>query len=250
MSPNELEIAAGKWIVKESELKGMGRGDAAALKSGLPKSVSAYLDALVWDGTPRIDRWLVDHAGAEDSPHVCSVFRVMLIAAIRRVRVPGCVFDQLPIIVGPHGSGKSSALRVLAVEDDWFTDSVYFGPDTARFMEAAANKWIIEAPNMEGMSRAAAEMIKALLAKTHDVGRVLYAPKSSRVARQFVLIGTTNVTEGYLRDATGNRRFCPVPVRRFDLDRLRADRDQLWAEASVAEALGESIRSEGSLDKL
>jgi len=69
-----------------------------------------------------------------------------------------------------------------------------------------------------------------------------YGHKNTRVPRQFVIIGTTNETDGYLRDATGNRRFWPVRIQRFDLPRLRADRDQLWAEAAEAERLGESIR--------
>jgi predicted P-loop ATPase len=88
------------------------------------------------------------------------------------------------------------------------------------------------------------EIIKEFLSKRHDVVRLPYSHKSVQMARQFVIIGTTNETEGYLHDATGNRRFWPVHIQHFDLTRLRADRDQLWAEAAEAEALGESIRLE------
>jgi predicted P-loop ATPase len=214
------------------------------------KSVTAYLAGLVWDGTPRLDRWLVDYAGAEDSAYVRTVSRKMLVAAVRRARAPGSVFDQLPVIVGPQGSGKTSALRALACTDDWFTDNLPIGSDTRRFIEATAGKWIVEAAELNDMCREDSASFKWILSRTWDESRMPYAHKRERFAREFVIIGTSHETEGYLIDtpenrrwwpAPENRRFWPVCIQRFDLGRLRADRDQLWAEAAEAEAIGESI---------
>jgi hypothetical protein len=137
---------------------------------------------------------------------------------------------------------NSSGLRAIAFNDDWFTDDLPLGSDTRRFMEATAGKWIVEAGELKGMGRGDVAALKACLSRQRDEARMAYGHKNSRVARQFVIIGTTNETEGYLRDATGNRRFWPVRILRFNLEKLRADRDQLWAEAAEAEALGESIR--------
>ncbi len=204
--------------------------------------VRDYLGSLAWDQEPRIERWLIDYGGAPDTPYVRAVSRIVLVAACRRIRQPGAKYDEMLILESPQGTNKSSALRALAFNDDWFTDDLPLGSDTRRFIEATAGKWIVEAGELKGMGRGDVAALKACLSRQRDEARAAYGHKNTRVARQFVPIGTTNETEGYLRDATGNRRFWPVPVQRFDLDRLRADRDQIWAEASEAEALGESIR--------
>jgi hypothetical protein len=204
--------------------------------------VRDYLNSLAWDQEPRIERWLIDYAGAPDTPYVRAVSRIVLVAACRRIRQPGSKYDEMLILESPQGTDKSSGLRALAANDDWFTDDLPLGSDTRRFIESTVGKWIVEAGELKGMGRSDINALKACLSRQRDEARMAYGHKNTRVARQFVIIGTTNETDGYLRDATGNRRFWPVRVQRFDLARLRADRDQLWAEAAEAEALGESIR--------
>jgi hypothetical protein len=204
--------------------------------------VREYLTSLAWDQEPRIERWLIDYAGAPDTEYVRAVSRIVLVAACRRIRKPGAKYDEMVILESPQGTDKSSGLRALAFNDDWFTDDLPLHGDTRRFMEATAGKWIVEAGELKGMGKGDVNALKQCLSRQRDEARMAYGHKNTRVARQFVIIGTTNETEGYLRDSTGNRRFWPVRVLRFDLTRLRADRDQLWAEAAEAEALGESIR--------
>lgn len=202
------------------------------------KTVRDYLDALVWDEKPRLDRWLIDYAGAEDTAYVRAVARAVLVAAVRRARLPGCKIDAMLILEGPQGIGKSVALRTLAVNEDWFTDNVPAG--SREVIEATAGKWIVELSEISGMGKGDVAALKAFLSAREDVGRPAYQREAVKVPRHFVIVGTTSATE-YLQDSTGNRRFWPVRVERFDLERLRADRDQLWAEAAVVEAKSEPI---------
>jgi predicted P-loop ATPase len=204
--------------------------------------VHDYLDTLQWDGVPRIDKWLTTYAGAEDSEYTRAVGAIWAVAAVRRVRRPGCKFDEMLIFEQPtQGTEKSSALAVLAVREEWFTDDLPLNVEGKRVIEALRGKWIVEAAELSGMKKADVGHLNALLSRRIDRARLAYGRLPIEAPRQSVFAGTTNKSE-YLRDTTGNRRFWPVLIVQFDLDALRRDRDQLWAEAAAREAKGESIR--------
>jgi predicted P-loop ATPase len=209
--------------------------------------VCAYLASLKWDGVPRIDKWLTTYGGAESTPYTDAVGALALVAAVRRVRQPGCKFDEMVVLESAQGTDKSTALRTLAVRDEWFSDDLPLGnADGKRVIEALAGRWIVEAAELNGMRKGDVDHLKASLSRTHDRARMSYDRLVTEAPRQCVIMGTTNSAE-YLRDSTGNRRFWPVSIKRFDIDALRRDRDQLWAEAAAREAQGASIRLDPSL---
>jgi predicted P-loop ATPase len=203
--------------------------------------VCEYLDELSWDGTPRIDTWLITHAGAADSEYVRHVSRLVLIAAVRRVRQPGTKFDELLVLESDQGKGKSSGLEALCPRRSWYSDSVPLNAHQKEVIEQTAGKWLVEIAELSGMSGAKVEQLKAMLSRQVDSSRMAYGHHRLEVTRQWIAIGTTNDSE-YLRDSTGNRRFWPVAITHFDVAGIRATRDQLWAEAAEREAAGESIR--------
>ncbi len=208
--------------------------------------VCDYLDELTWDGKARIDTWLVRNAGAADTPYVRAVSAIWLLAAVRRVRQPGCKFDEMIVLESEQGKNKSSALALMAVRPDWFTDDLPLNRDSKEVIERTSGRWIVEAAELKGMRRGDVEHLKAFLSRQVDKARLAYGRLTSEVPRQFVLAGTTN-NQNYLKDQTGNRRFWPVAVAPFDLAALAAERDQLWAEAAHREAQGESIRLDEGL---
>lgn len=204
-------------------------------------AVREYLSSLLWDNVPRVDTWLIKYAGAADSEFVRKASELWLVAAVRRVRQPGCKFDEILVEEGPQGIGKSSLLRELLPDPNWFTDNVKLTMSTKEVIEQTLGKWIIEIPELSGMSGAEIEHVKTVLSRVEDGARQAYGRYRTDRPRQFVLAATTN-DDIYLRDTTGNRRFWPVVTTRIDLDGIKAVRDQLWAEAAVLEASGASIR--------
>lgn len=195
-----------------------------------------YLDGLIWDQTPRLETWLIDYLGAPDTPLNRHIGKMMLVAAVRRVRQPGCKFDFMVVFEGSQGTGKSTAVAILAGEDN-FSDQHLLGLDDKAQMEALEGVWLFEIAELDGMSRAEISKIKAFITRTEDRARPAYARFKEVWKRQSILIGTTN-ERFYLKDATGNRRFLPVKTAEIILDALTQDRDQIWAEAARLEANG------------
>jgi hypothetical protein len=207
--------------------------------------VCDYLASLQWDGIPRLDQWFTTYLGAADTELNRSIGRKMLLAAVRRIRHPGCKFDYAPVLEGQQGSGKSSALRILAGEEN-FTDQPILHLETRAQQEALEGVWICELSELNGLRRAETETVKNFLSKTEDSARPAYGRFYVRQPRRCIFVGTTNDNE-YLRDTTGNRRFWPAQTSTIDLEALKRDRDQLWAEAALVETQDESLVIPGHL---
>lgn len=202
--------------------------------------VHEYLDGLTWDGTPRIDAWLPDYCGADNTELNREFGSKVLIAGVRRIKQPGVKFDTMLVLEGPQGAGKSQVAQRLAVRDEWFCGSLDLKSDDKTKAEMLARAWIVECQELDGLNKTTQQNLKRFLSTAIDSYRRAYARDASEYRRHCIILGTTN--EGtYLRDLTGNRRMWPVLVGKIDLTRFSADVDQLWAEAVVREAAGESI---------
>jgi predicted P-loop ATPase len=198
-----------------------------------------YLNSLKWDGTPRLDKWLATYLGADDAKLNEAIGRLTLIAAVRRVRQPGCKFDHILTLEGAEGKMKSTSILTLAGIEN-FSDQTIISANDKEQQELVRGIWLFEIADLAGMRRAEVEKIKAFASRTHDRARPAYGRRRVDAPRRCIFIATTNEDE-YLQSQTGNRRFWPVTTNTIDIEALRRDRDQLWAEAVAMEIKGEPL---------
>lgn len=204
-----------------------------------------YLDGLPeWDGIERVDTLLVDFLGAPDTEYTRAVMRKTLVAAIARVKHPGCKFDTVLTLCGPQGIGKSTLFAKLGGE--WFSDSLSFADTRDKSAaEKLQGNWIVELPELNGLTRAGVAAVRQFISSQDDKYRASYGRRVSSHPRQCILVGTTNAEEGYLSDTAGGRRFWPVTVSGVHLydawDLSPESIRQIWAEALVRYDEGESL---------
>ena len=190
--------------------------------------VREYLNTLFWDGAERADTWLSVYLGAEDNEYHQLIGRKWLHAAVARIYDPGCKFDQILILEGNQRIGKSTVFSVLGGK--WYSDGHI---DLRNIRDAALtleNYWIIEIAELLALFSAHEDTAKAFFSKQHDDLRRPWGRNVERLKRQCVIVATGN-RDNYLKDDTGNERYWPVLCGKIDLQKLRQDKDQLWAEA-------------------
>lgn len=72
------------------------------------------VDAIEWDGTPRLETFFINAIGADDCPSAREVSFKWLCAMYRRVARPGCWFDAYIILQdAQQGTGKSRVFEKL-----------------------------------------------------------------------------------------------------------------------------------------
>ena len=213
-----------------------------------------WLDTLPpWDGAHRLSTWLFeafDIHHDDDDRLIRWASSYPLVAAVQRTFQPGSKIDEHPVLIGPQGCGKSTAVRLLlppteAARYGWFSDSLNLAGDDKHRAEALQGRVIVELSELQGGTRAELDSLKAFLSRTDDgTVRLAYRRDPEPAPRRAVMVGTSNPTPtGELpNDVTGLRRFVAIRITAGDPQHVRAYLDehrlQLWAEAVHAHAHG------------
>ena len=201
-----------------------------------------WLDGLPqWDGTERLDSQLGSLFGAKGKLARWAA-RYPFIGAIQRAYQPGCKLDEMPVLIGPQGCGKSAWCAGLLPPEHraaWFSDSLALNDGPKTQVESTAGRVLVEVSELTGATKADIQRLKAYLTRQDDGAvRLAYRRNPESSPRRFVFVATANPDgHGVLPpDPTGNRRFVPVTLRHGDNVEafLKPVRDQLWAEALAA----------------
>lgn len=174
------------------------------------------------------------------------VCRYCFLAPIQRAFEPGCELQQIPVLWGPRGTGKSSVVEYLMPpygRKEWYSSDFRLLADSKSMIEMTEGKVVIEWPELRGIARLDPEEIKAYISGHTDRARKAYAKRAEDVPRRGVLIGTTN--EPTLKaDPALMRRIIVLHVDKgADVGRIRdymdTHRAQLFAEAYACYEKGE-----------
>ena len=193
------------------------------------------LEQLKWDGKPRVEHFLHDVMKAEDNAYTRECSRLIFAGGIHRAYEPGCKFDDMIVLIGGQSAGKSTIVRWLSIEDQFFREIKTINGKEG--IETIRGVWIGEVAELMAMTRVKeAEAVMAYITSQEDSYRPPYGKHVQTIPRRCMFIGTTNNPQ-FLTDKTGNRRFYPVKCNSFayklydEEENVREYIRQCWAEA-------------------
>lgn len=213
-------LKVGKDMIYDAMIK--------VAKENTIDSAADWLKALKWDGVPRLDSWISKTYGTDDDEYHRAVGANWMKGLAKRIAVPGSKFDYVLVLEGKQGIRKSTSLAVLG--GDWHVETA-MSTDNKDFFMQFQGKAIIEFSEGETLSRTEVKRMKAIITMQMDKYRPPYERTSQDFPRRCVFAMTTNLDQ-YLKDETGNRRWLPVALKQpADIEWLKENRDQLFAEA-------------------
>ena len=186
-----------------------------------------------WDRTKRLHRLLIDMFKAEDAPLTRWASVALVLGPIQRCYQPGSRLDEIVILVGGQGIGKSSLLSNLLPESDWYSDSLSMTDSLQRRVESLQGRVLVELSDLQGFRKADLESMKAFITRRDDGSvRLSYRRNPETMKRRCVLVGSADRVECLPNDPAGLRRFVPVECPEgCDVESFMAShRLQLWSE--------------------
>lgn len=190
-----------------------------------------WLTSLKWDGVKRVREFMPRYMGTIATPYEYAVGEYLWTALAGRVLEPGCQVDMAVILVGDQGVGKSRGVQAMVPDPEFYAEIRLDEPDEsiARKLRGVLVGELAELRGITGQN-AALDRIKAFITRSHEKWVPKYQEFATTFARRVVFIGTTNEQE-FLVDSE-NRRWLPVRTSGVDVEAIKRDCEQLWAEGA------------------
>ena len=188
-----------------------------------------WLESLQWDGVERVASFFPEAYGSHEDVYSISISNNFWVSAIARIMSPGCQVDNMVVLEGAQGIGKSRSLRAIA--GPWYT-SVTASVMEKDFYMILSGALIAEIAELDSFRKAEITRVKQVISDPHDNYRAPYAREPHSHPRMSIFVGTTNEYE-YLKDTTGGRRFWPIKCGQIKHDYIEKYREQFFAEALV-----------------
>lgn len=216
-----------------------GLGQLAA--NNARHSMLDYFAGLKWDGTTRLRKLLTEIMKFDGTDLQLSVITKQLVASVRRVKFPGAKYDMCPLLISKEGFNKSTFLMVLYGRRNVLAEDILDLTAKEQSEKLRNGIMCVEfADTLGDEKKSDARKIKAFITRQDDVGRDAYGRVEDveHVGRTNVYWHTGN-NPHLLTSEEGNRRFLPLYIpEMIDINLLRQERDQIWAEVVELERIG------------
>ena len=198
--------------------------------------VQDYLNSLVWDGIKRIETIFIKCFDVEDTKLTRALSKKWFIAGPKRIFEPGCQFDNMIVLDGDQGIGKTTFCRTIS--NNLYSEIRFDEIGNKDIVDKLNKSWIVIIDEMDNFGKKEMASIKSFLSVKKDVVRLAYAKNTVTYYRHCVFIGSLN-DETFLKDITSSteRRFWVFKCRKTSKDDsiskilTKEVVDQLWAEA-------------------
>ena len=198
--------------------------------------ITDYLNNVKWDGTKRIEKLFIDLLEADDTELNRYMTKIWFVAAVKRIFEPGCKFDNMIVLQGEQGIGKSSICDLISLN---YSNNISLNEIGSKDIINKLNRtWIAVVDELDSFNKKEMSNIKTFISNTKDTARLAFGKNAETYPRHCVFIGSTNDST-FLRDNTSlvERRFWVIKCNKTKKDGkifkvLNKDYvSQLWAEA-------------------
>ena len=216
--------------VWERRRREQARRELVASVLGQPRQLAA--------GQAELRRMLRAWTGAEDPLQVAVMAHFLWQVRRRAARLP-CEWDLMPVLYGPQGSGKTTAVeRLCSVWRELDVPATAQQLTDAREGGLLATALVARWDELSGTNKVESDAIKRTISQATLAFRKLHTHDHVVKARVTTLIGTSNLpVHMVVRDTSGARRFAQIEVQKADHDEVNAiDYTLVWQAVSEHDA--------------